>query len=162
MLTIGFNRAYNTGSRSNIVIKGKMVIKGRGTHAFGAGCCVGIWKNGILEIGDNFGCTGDSYISVSKHITIGKNNLWSYNNVVMDYDGHSICLTSGEKINHPKEIRFGDNVWMGCGCTILKGSAIPANTIIASRSMITKPLDGSNCIITTQGKVIRENIIWKP
>lgn len=162
MFTVGFNRKHNTGSPSALKVKGKIILHGTGIHAFGAGCDIGVWGNGILEIGDNFGCTGESKITVSTKITIGKNNLWSYGCTVMDSDGHKIFdEESGQQINKPREVVFGDNIWMGNGCTILKGSIIPSGCIIAARSLISKPLSGENNIITSQGKTLKSNIRWK-
>ena len=162
MLTIGFNRKHINGNPSTLNIKGKLVINGIGHHSIGAGCCIEVCKNSKLEIGNKFALAGNSTITVNHHIVIGDNNLWSYNNVVMDYDSHAIFdRQSNEKINKAQEVVFGDNVWMGCGCTVLKGSRIPNGTVIAARSMISKKLFGENCIISTQGKVLRENVIWK-
>lgn len=162
MVTVGFNRHCNNGYRSTLSIQGKVIIHGRGIHAFGAGCFIHVGNKGILEIGNNFGCTGDTRITVSKRMIIGEDNLWSYNNVVMDTDGHKILdSTTKERINNAREVVFGDNVWMGCGCTILKGATIPSGSVIASRSIITKKIDGEHNIIGMQGKVINENILWE-
>lgn len=162
MFTVGFNRRCSTGYPSALKVQGKIILHGTGIHAFGAGCDISVGRNCILEIGDHFGCTGETKISVSAKITIGKNNLWSYGCTIMDYDGHKIFDgESGLQINKPKEVVFGDNIWMGNGCTILKGSVIPSGCIIAARSLISKPLSEENSIITSQGKTLKSNIRWK-
>jgi acetyltransferase-like isoleucine patch superfamily enzyme len=42
-----------------------------------------------------------------------------------------------EVVNPDKEIYFGDNVWIGCRCTTMKGSYIGDNIIVGSNSTIT-------------------------
>ena len=115
----------------------------------------------MLDVGDDFGCTGDTVLSVQHHVVIGNHNLWSYQNIVMDNDGHSIFDENGNRINRPKAIQFGDHVWMGCGCLVLKGSVIPDGTIVAAGSKISGRLTGDNNIVTDKGKVLKSNISWK-
>lgn len=163
IFTIGFNRKSNAGASSALRVKGVIIVRGTGVHAFGSGCVVGVGSQGILEIGDHFCCTGDSRLSTCKHISIGKNNLWSYGCTIMDNDGHRIYDSGGgdRPINEPQDIIFGEDIWMGSGCLILKGSVIPPGCIIAAKSLISKPLTERNCIISSQGRIIKTNIHWK-
>ena len=125
-VTIGFNRDYNIGAPSSFSIYGKIVFIGKGNHSFGAGCSILVKKGAVLEIGNHFGCTGDSRIWVHKKVVIGENNLWSFGCTIMDGDGHKILDDEGVRINKDAQVIFGDNVWMGCNCTVLKGSSIPS------------------------------------
>lgn len=158
--TVGFNRGENNGSPTVVVVKGKLILKGTGVHAFGAGCFVHVRKGAVLEIGDNFGCTGDSRLTVNESVVIGKDNLWSYCCCVMDGDGHQIFNANGDRINPNKGIVFGEHIWMGCNCLVLKGVSIPSNTIIAANSTIIRSYTQENTIITST-QVLRENIVWK-
>lgn len=160
IVRIGFNRSYNNGCPCHISIDGTMEVNGNGNHSFGAGCRLVVKKSAILEIGNDFGCTGDTNITVFNRISIGDSNLWSYGCVVRDNDGHSIYDENGNIINQPKPIIFGDKIWMGCKCIVLKGSKIASNTIIAAGSRISGVLDNPNCIVTTGYKIIKANISW--
>lgn len=162
-ITLGFNRDYNSGAPSSIVNYGTIVIHGRSHHAFGAGCSVLVKSGAALEIGDDFGCTGDSRLWVHKRITIGQHNLWSFGCTVMDGDDHQILDVTNKRINVDKPITFGDDVWMGCNCTILKGTVIPSKCIIAAGSMLTggTVVEGEGKVISSKGKVLRENVSWE-
>lgn len=162
-VTLGFNRNYNSGAPSSIVNNGTIVIHGCSHHSFGAGCSVLVKSDATLEIGDNFGCTGDSRVWVHKRVTIGQNNLWSFGCTVMDGDDHQILDESSIRINEDKPITFGDDVWMGCNCTILKGTVIPSKCIIAACSMLAGAtvVEGERKVISSKGKVLRENVSWR-
>lgn len=140
-------------------VRGTIVIQGRGCHSFGAGCLISVSDSGTLYLGNNFACTGDTMVYVNKEIVIGDDNMWSYNNVVMDNDGHQI-MSDGICINNSKNVFFGRKVWLGCGCTILKGTHIPDGTIIAASSKIQGNYDKPCCIITDNKKILKENITW--
>ena len=160
LVTIGFNRDANNSAPSSICIEGQVIIKGNKKHAFGAGCRIIVKSNAILEVGDDFGCTGDTCIIAFKKISIGAHNLWSYGCVVRDNDGHSIIGLDGKIINHPRDVIFGNNIWMGCNCLILKGAKISSDTIIAAGSRIGKNVGEPNSIISTDGVVLKRDIKW--
>lgn len=161
MVTIGFNRDNNNALPTSIRFDGTAIIRGQGIHAFGAGCMVSIEKNAVLDVGNNFGCTGDTRISVKKSLVIGCDNLWSYGCVIMDNDGHYIFDENHQIINEPQGIMFGDKVWMGCNCIVLKNVTIPSYSIIAAGSKITKKLHGQSSIFTTNGIVLKNKVYWK-
>lgn len=161
LVTIGFARQSSKGAPSALHLNGKVMIRGKKTHAFGAGCCITVKKGAVLDLGDNFKCMGDTSINVAKSVIIGENNLWSYNCYIMDNDGHKIYDSTGRRINEPREVVFGDNIWMGYGCLVLKGSRIASNNIIAAGSIIKGEVRSQNSIVTSNGKVLKEGISWK-
>lgn len=143
-------------------VEGTVIIKGMTSVGCGSRVCVG--KNATLSLGDHFVISGNSMILCSKSITIGDNVLFSWDILVMDDDQHPIFNIDGEHINPTKSVNIGDNVWVGCRSTILKGSFIPAGSIVASASVITKKIEKDNCIISgsSEGiKYLKSNVTWK-
>lgn len=161
ILRIGFGDSiHNPYQKSSILVRGKLIIHGTGLHSFCMGTKLNIEKNGILEIGDNFSASANNKIRCDCHIKIGDDNMWSYDNILLDTDAHQITDNDGNILNHPKSIEFGNHVWLGCGCIVLKGSKIPNGCIVASGSKIMHQYDEVNSIITTGKKIIKRNIIW--
>lgn len=148
-------------NRSILAIWGKIIIKGASPHLINSGTIIHVKPNAVLTIGDSFTCSGDTKIICFKSITIGDDNMWSFNNIIMDTDSHELFVNGKKNIN--KEIIFGNHVWLGCGNIILKGSILPDNCVVASGSTITgkisKELKESS-IVSTKG-VIKENITWE-
>jgi len=159
---LGFgDRLINVETNSSISIKGKLVIKGTGVHALGPGFTLGIGREGTLTIGDNFTASVRNRISCQFSITIGDDNMWSFDNVIMDSDTHQICDAEGSITNYNKAIIFGNHVWLGCRNIVMKGASIPDGCMVASGSKITSAYTEKNAIIASQNKVIKSNIIWK-
>ena len=98
-----------------------------------------------------------------KRITIGRDCLISWDVLIMDTDFHHIEDINGKTLNDPKPVVIGDHVWCGCRCTILKGTTISSDTIIAAGSLVTHDIEDSNCIIGGYGgnmAVIKNDVIW--
>ena len=78
----------------------------------------------------------------------------------MDTDFHHVIKNS-EIVNHPAEINIGKLVWIGCRCTILKGSSIADNTIVAAGSLITKKFTRENVVIGgMSAKILTDGVEW--
>ena len=96
-------------------------------------------------------------------ITFGANCLLSWDILIMDTDFHSVFDNHGKLINSPKPIHIGNNVWIGCRNTILKGVSIANNVVISANSTITRCVEESNCIVGGHGKsteIIKREISW--
>lgn len=140
------------------------VIKFHGRTAFGKGCKINVGKDAILSFGDNFVCTGRSEFYVNKEVILGSDCVLSWDILIMDTDVHPICDQSGSRINNDAPIHIGDNVWINCRTTILKGTIIGSHNVIASGSIITKSFSSNNVIIAGSGqsqRIVKEYITWK-
>src|SRR5574344_601778 len=145
-INIGFD---NVGTfdikRSKTIweVKGKVIFNG--SALIGQGSKISVGTEGVLEIGDEFVITAETAIIALKRIAIGNNCLLSWDILIMDTDFHEIIMKD-KVINMPKEIHIGNNVWIGCRTTILKGSIINDGCIIGSNSVVTGELSKINSI----------------
>ena len=70
-------------------------------------------------------------------------------------------LRNGEVVNPPKEIKIGKHVWIGCRCTILKGSIISDNSIVAAGSLVTRRFTREKIVLGNKSAdVLEEGIEW--
>lgn len=163
MIRIGFGGVGifdNVLSRTIIQLDGKIIFYGKASIGHGSRISVG--GNGILEIGENFTITAETSIICHKKIKFGNNVLISWENLFMDIDFHKIKNIENNIINEPKDIFIGNNVWIGCRNTILKGSQILNNCVIGSNSLINKKFDKNNILIAgNPAKILKENIRWE-
>ncbi len=162
VLRIGLqDRQYCYDKPSFFNIYGKLILQGDGIHSFAPGAQVYVGRDAILSIDEGFTASHDLKIYCKKKITIGKNNMWSYYNIVMDNDGHHIYDAQMNHINTNKEIIFGDDVWLGGRCTVQKGSVIPRGSVVGSDSLVRKALKIECAIYAGDGpQLIKENIVW--
>lgn len=148
--------------RTKLLIDGELVATGQ-TRLRG-GVRISIGKKAKLILGNNFNISGNTSIITEKQISFGDNCLISWEVLIMDTDYHNILDTNYNKLNNDKPIKVGNNVWIGCRSTILKGVTIADNCVIAACSEVTKSLDQSNSVYGGKGRyisVIKENINWK-
>ncbi|MEC4003527.1 acyltransferase [Flavobacterium sp. SUN052] len=147
-------------SRSIWNVSGKVNFKG--TANIGHGSKISVDENGCLELGNNFQITAETAIVSHCKIVFGNDCLLSWDILIMDTDFHKIVNDKGEIINESKPILIESNVWIGCRCTILKGSIIPKNAIIGANSLITNSLEKQNALyVGNPIKCIKENINWE-
>lgn len=136
MIRIGFHECSECNSTDTTLlqIRGKLVFEGA-AH-IGRGSKIIVYKDAILELGDNFAISASSTISCRKHMKFGTDIQFSWDCLVMDSDTHAIMDEQGNRINPNKEIIFEDKVWIGNGCMILKGTLVPNNCVIGARSVV--------------------------
>lgn len=82
----------------------------------------------------------------------------------MDTDFHPIFdLESNTIINPDKEVIIGNNVWIGCRSTVLKGAKVEDFCVIAASTVVNKKIRGNHQIIGGNPvRVLKSNITWKP
>lgn len=149
----------NKRSRSIWQVDGDVVFSGN--CDIGHGCKISVNKRGRIEFGRNFCCTAESSFAVVQRITIGNDCLFSWDVLVMDTDWHEICDGDQNILNPPRPIVIGDNVWVGCRTTILKGVHIADGSIIAAGSIVTKDIISPNCVVGKNPlQILRCNVSW--
>ena len=149
MISIGFGDVGifdKKRSRSILQIKGKIIFNGSADFGHGVKICV--YENGELTFGKNTQLTAESSIVCEKEIVFGNDCLLSWDILIMDSDLHKIYEVDKRVINYPKSILIGNNVWIGCRSTVLKGVTIPNGCVIGSGSVVTKQFDNINTIIS--------------
>jgi len=128
-----------------------------GSFAIFSGARIYINKNAQLSLGSgyiNHGLT----LSVFESVTIGNNVAISEDVSIRDSDNHQITDSSKPKT---APITIGNHVWIGMNVTILKGTEIGDNCVVAAGTVLSGVYP-PNCLIAgIPGKIIRENINWK-
>ena len=120
-----------------------------------------IVNTGELRIGSHFCINAATEIICYKKISFGSEVLISWDCLIMDTDFHRvITLKDGRHVNEDEAIAVGNHVWIGCRSTILKGSLIPSDSVVAAGSIIYKKYSAENAIYSSNGK-IKDSITWK-
>lgn len=158
-LSIGVKITALSNNHSKIEIRsnGTLVISGK--VALGPGVFVIVNRNANLCIGDGTYVAADSKVYAHKQIIIGKNCAIAWNVTIIDTDFHS----HGEDrlySSPTNPIKIGDNVWIGCNYTILKGVVIGDGAIVAAGSVVTKDVPPKCLVAGNPAKIVKENISW--
>jgi len=133
---------------SKIILGNKVVLNSdckNSNTALTFRCTLVCGLNGTIEIGDNTMLNGVSITAYQK-VSIGKNCQIASCTLISDTDFHPVNPATrekevmGYKLDHAevnkKEVRIGNNVWIGWGSIILKGVSIGDNSIIAAGSVV--------------------------
>lgn len=111
-----------------------------------------------------------------KNIHIGNDFVMNFNGVILDiapvYIGNHVMIGPNTMIctvNHPldfqgrrdnlgiaKEVRIGDDVWIGGNCTILPGVTIGNRVVVAAGAVVTKNIPDDSLVAGVPAKVIRK------
>lgn len=102
------------------------------------------------------GITADTLILVHKCIEIGSDFVCAWNVFISDSDWHHI-----EGQHHQADVRIGNHVWIANGSSILKGTTIGSNCIIASHSKVINTIWEDNVLLGgVPAKLLKKNIKW--
>jgi len=149
-------------SKSSLEIRkgGKLILNGS-SNVFNLNSTIIIGEKAVMEIGHNFSANKRSDFNCLKHIIFGNNVLLSVNLMIMDSDFHKIFDDEHTQINPNESVIVGDNVWIGCNTTILKGTQIGNNIIIGACSLLTgKYLSNNSIYVGKPAKKIMGNVTW--
>ena len=163
MIRIGYHKVAIMEPNEKTVMKvektGTLIFEG--SAHIGKGSKIYVSNNAKLKLGENFAISASTQIFCQKSISFGRDIQFSWDCLVMDSDSHRIYIEE-EQINADKEISFGNKIWIGCRCTILKGSVIPDGCVIAATSCITgKNFEANTIIAGTPAKSIKKISSWE-
>ncbi len=120
--------------------------------------------SGIITIGGQTTIEGAHLAATEgESIRVGEDCMFSSNIQIRNGDSHPIYdIKTDERINNAIQVIIGNHVWIGYGVTILKGSKIADNSIIATGAVVTGSFNVANSIYGgTPAKTIKENIKWE-
>ena len=108
-----------------------------------------------INIGKNTRIHG-TCIHAFKKIDIGQDCLIAANCQIFDSNGHN-SLPDERRTNNgeAKEIKIGDNVWIGANSIILPGVSIGSNSIIAAGSVVNKSVPAEHIAGGNPAKLIK-------
>ncbi len=132
-----------------------------GLHV-GRGAIVNVNSEGVLRTGRNFAVSGTTGIVCSKSVSIGDDVQFSWNSLVMDSDAHRVYDVDGKWVNEPRDVIIGSKVWVAANVTIMKGSVIGDNCVVAGNSMVNRAIGESDCVIAgVPARKVKEIGGWK-
>ena len=102
---------------------------------------------GRIYCADNVNINAECMLIASSDITIGKNSTLAYRTLLTTNANPNAPYNELCKIYPPihKEIRIGDNVWIGAGVIVLPGCRIGNNSVIAAGSVVCSDIP-DNCM----------------
>jgi acetyltransferase-like isoleucine patch superfamily enzyme len=163
LLNIGidYKGFMHSRDRTYINIKGKLNVMGRFT--IGRGCRFDIQEGATVELGNNSYINPFSKVIISSGLKIGNDCSISWDCQLLDNDFHNIAYDGKiSKTDTSATIIIGNNVWIGSGVSIYRGTIIANGCCIAANSSVRGEFLEENVLIAgIPAKVIKKNISWQ-
>jgi acetyltransferase-like isoleucine patch superfamily enzyme len=112
---------------------------------------------GEISIGQKTVLGQECTLSAYQQISIGEQCIIADRVMMIDFDH---CVTEVERaIRHQgiykRDVRVGNNVWIGYGAQILRGVSVGDNAIIGASAVVTKDVPANAVIGGSPARVIR-------
>ncbi len=118
---------------------------------------------GELAIGANVYINAGVSVFCVKRVRVGRDALIAWNCTVMDHDFHALHDAGGQCINPPGDIALGDQVWLGAGVTVTKGTRLAQGVVVAAGTVMHGDIDEPNCIVGgNPPRIIRRGVFRHP
>jgi acetyltransferase-like isoleucine patch superfamily enzyme len=140
-------------------VLGKLVIEGVVHVAHGGGWEIG--EDAIVTIGHGTYFAPYTQMIIFSGLAIGRDCGIAWDCQMLDDDRHQLALSGEPPSPSTAPIVIGDHVWVASRVTILKGTRIGNDCVIASGAIVRGDFSEPNCLIGgTPARVLRRDISW--
>jgi acetyltransferase-like isoleucine patch superfamily enzyme len=112
---------------------------------------------GECEIGAKTVLGQECTISAFQHVSIGRECIVADRVMLIDFD-HGVVEVERpirEQGIYKRDVRVGNNVWMGYGACVLRGVTIGDNAVVGTSAVVTKSLPENAVAAGVPARVIR-------
>ena len=95
-----------------------------------------------------------------KKIDIGGDSMISSYVQIRSGDSHSILDSEGKRINLAGDVKLEEHCWIGQGATLLKGTAIDKDSVVATKAVVSGRFPSNVLIAGIPAKIIKTDINW--
>jgi serine acetyltransferase len=138
-----------------IIVIGDGGMLAMGGARIGRGSTLAVGPGAELEIGARSFVTDGSRILASRRIVIGRRCAISWGVTILDDDGHGFGPPP-----YTAPIAIGDDVWLGCNVTVLKGVDIGSGSVVAAGAVVTRSCPPKSLLAGVPARIIRSEVTW--
>jgi len=122
---------------------------------------------GVVRIGAKTVMGEDCTISAYQHVSIGEQCIIADRVMLIDFDHAVTEVERPIRVQgiYKRDVRVGNNVWIGYGAQILRGVSIGDNSIIGATAVVSKDVPANAVVAGVPARVIRmretpQNLRW--
>jgi acetyltransferase-like isoleucine patch superfamily enzyme len=129
-------------------------------YTIGRGCRIDIAQGAVVTVGAGGYMNVNNTFVIKHKLVIGDGCVISWNCQFLDDDFHELFYTG--KVEKGSGIILGNNIWVGCGVQLYKGTFIADGCVIAAGSVVRGRIDEANSLIAgNPAKVVKHDVTWK-
>lgn len=112
---------------------------------------------GVVSIGAKTVLGQECTISAYQHVSIGRECVIADRVMLIDFDHGVVDVERPIRLQgiYMRDVRVGNNVWIGYGACILRGVTIGDNAVIGSNSVVTRDVPANAVVGGVPARVIR-------
>jgi acetyltransferase-like isoleucine patch superfamily enzyme len=160
----------------------KLLLRGRlkldGLAFVGPGCSLQVGRNAVLELGRwtwvGHGCKirvhegrvsigaktvlgQECTISAFQQVSIGRECVIADRAMIIDFDHGMVEVERPIRLQgiYKRDVRVGNNVWIGYGACILRGVTVGDNAVIGTNAVVTKDVAANAVVGGVPARLIR-------
>ena len=176
MLTPKYLRLIVRLARKKLRFRGKLRLDG--LAFIGPGVTIQVAKGAHLELGRwswvGHGCKlrchegqisigaktvmgQECTISAYKHVSIGRECVVADRVMLIDFDHGMVEVDRPVRLQgiYKRDVRVGNNVWIGYGTCILRGVTVGDNAVIGTSAVVTKDVPANAVVAGVPARIIR-------
>jgi acetyltransferase-like isoleucine patch superfamily enzyme len=112
---------------------------------------------GVVRIGAKTVMGEDCTISAYQHVSIGEQCIIADRVMLIDFDHAVTEVERPIRVQgiYKRDVRVGNNVWIGYGAQILRGVSVGDNAIIGATAVVSKDVPANAVVAGVPARVIR-------
>jgi acetyltransferase-like isoleucine patch superfamily enzyme len=112
---------------------------------------------GLVSIGAKTVMGQECTISAYQHVSIGRECVIADRVMLIDFDHGVVEVDRPVRLQgiYKRDVRVGNNVWIGYGACILRGVTIGDNAIIGTSAVVTRDVPANAVVAGVPARVIR-------
>jgi acetyltransferase-like isoleucine patch superfamily enzyme len=112
---------------------------------------------GVVSIGAKSVLGQECTISAFQHVSIGRECVIADRVMMIDFDHGMVEVERPIRLQviYKRDVSVGNNVWIGYGACILRGSIVGDNSVIGTNAVVTKDVPANAVVGGVPAKLIR-------
>ena len=112
---------------------------------------------GAVSIGAKTVLGQECTISAYQHVSIGRECVIADRVMLIDFDHGMVEVERPVRLQgiYKRDVRVGNNVWIGYGACILRGVTIGDNAVIGTSAVVTKDVPANAVVVGVPARVLR-------
>lgn len=112
---------------------------------------------GVVSIGAKTVLGQECTISAYQHVSIGRECVVADRVMLIDFDHGMVEVERPVRLQgiYKREVRVGNNVWIGYGACILRGVTVGDNAVIGTGAVVTRDVPANAVVTGVPARVIR-------
>jgi acetyltransferase-like isoleucine patch superfamily enzyme len=112
---------------------------------------------GVISIGAKSVLGQECTVSAYQHVSIGRECVIADRVMLIDFDHGAVDVDRPIRLQgiYKRDVRIGNNVWIGYGACVLRGVTVGDNAVIGTNAVVTRDVPDNAIVAGVPARVVR-------